>query len=84
MLLLQKDDSSPASFEKTLSTLATKITNTQASLERTRARSRRLRVLGTLYLSFAYLVYAIVALLVIGWKNMGAYEWTGMAGGPIL
>lgn len=82
--MLQKDDSSPASFERTLSTLSAKIANTQASLERTRASSRRLRVLGTLYLSFAYLVYAIVALLVVGWKNMGVYEWTGMAGGPVL
>ncbi|KAJ4386059.1 hypothetical protein N0V93_008951 [Gnomoniopsis smithogilvyi] len=80
----KKDDNSPSSFEKTLSTLSTKITNTQAQLDRTRASHRRLKVLSTLYLSFAYLVYAIVALLVVGWKNMGAYEWSGMAGGPVL
>lgn len=80
----QKDDSSPASFEKILSTLSTKIANTQASLERTRASSRRFKVLSTLYLAFGYLVYAIVALLVVGWKNMGAYEWSGMAAGPVL
>ncbi|ROV88072.1 hypothetical protein VSDG_09391 [Cytospora chrysosperma] len=80
----KKDDSSPASFEKALSVLSTKITNTQARLEQNRASSRRIRVLSTLYLSFAYLVYAIVALLVVGWKNMGAYEWSGMAGGPVL
>ncbi|KUI69689.1 Protein lunapark [Cytospora mali] len=80
----KKDDSSPASFEKALSVLSTKITNTQARLEQNRASSRRVRVLSTLYLSFAYLVYAIVALLVVGWKNMGAYEWSGMAGGPVL
>lgn len=80
----QKDDSSPASFERALSTLSSKITNTQARLEKTRSSSRRVRVLSTLYLSFAYLVYAIVALLVVGWKNMGAYEWSGMAAGPVM
>ena len=77
-------DSSTASFEKTLSTLSTKITETQASLDKVRASSRRAKVLWTLYLSFAYLVYAIVLLLVVGYKNLGAYEWTGLAGGPVL
>ncbi|KAM5347195.1 hypothetical protein ACJ41O_010200 [Fusarium nematophilum] len=78
------DSSSTASFEKTLSTLSSKITDTQASLERLRSSSRRARVLWTLYLSFAYLVYTIVLLLVVGYKNLGAYEWTGLAGGPVL
>ncbi|CAM1501541.1 Fc.00g035250.m01.CDS01 [Cosmosporella sp. VM-42] len=78
------DSSSTASFEKTLSTLSTKITETQASLDKVRASSRRAKVLWTLYLSFAYLVYAIVLLLVVGYKNLGAYEWTGLAGGPVL
>lgn len=40
-------------------------------------------MLWTLYLSFAYLVYAIVLVLVVGWQNMGQWEWTGMAGGPV-
>ncbi|KAH8686590.1 hypothetical protein BGZ61DRAFT_355781 [Ilyonectria robusta] len=78
------DDSSTASFEKTLSTLSTKITDTQSLLDRVRSSSRRARVLWTLYLSFAYLVYTIVLLLVIGYKNLGAYEWTGLVGGPVL
>ncbi|KAG6293203.1 hypothetical protein E4U46_007854 [Claviceps purpurea] len=78
------DSSSPASFEKTLSTLSTKITDAQARLDRLRAKSRRLKVLWTLYLGFAYLVYAIVLLLVVGYKDLGIYEWTGMAGGPLL
>jgi hypothetical protein len=80
----RKDDSSTASFEKTLSTLSTKITSNQARLDKLRASSRRVRVLWTLNLSFAYLVYAIVLLLVIGYQNMGAYEWGGLAGGPFL
>ncbi|KAG5973215.1 hypothetical protein E4U56_005207 [Claviceps arundinis] len=78
------DSSSPASFEKTLSTLSTKITDAQARLDRLRAKSRRVKVLWTLYLGFAYLVYAIVLLLVVGYNNLGIYEWAGMAGGPLL
>ncbi|KAL2127992.1 hypothetical protein VTI74DRAFT_9865 [Chaetomium olivicolor] len=79
-----KDDSSPASFEKALSALSVKITTTQAQLDQTRLKSRRVKVLCTLYLGFAYLVYGIVLVLVVGWRNMGPWEWTGMAGGPIL
>ena len=41
-------------------------------------------MLWTLYLVFAYLVYAIVAFVVIGYNNMGAYEWTGLASGPVV
>lgn len=81
---MQGDDSSPASFEKALSSLATKITATQAQLDKTRSTSRRLKVLWTLYLTFAYLVYAIVLVLVVGWKNLGAWEWTGLAGAPVV
>ncbi|SCO87298.1 uncharacterized protein FRV6_11425 [Fusarium oxysporum] len=78
------ESSSTASFEKTLSTLSTKITDTQASLDKVRASSRRARVIWTLYLSFAYLVYAIVLLLVVGYNNLGAFEWGGLTGGPVL
>ncbi|KAI5463937.1 hypothetical protein BGZ63DRAFT_139644 [Mariannaea sp. PMI_226] len=78
------DSSSTASFEKTLSTLSTKIADTQGGLDRARANSRRTRVLWTLYLSFAYLVYTVVLLLVVGYKNLGAYEWIGLTGGPLL
>ncbi|KAK4150957.1 hypothetical protein C8A00DRAFT_17589 [Chaetomidium leptoderma] len=79
-----KEDSSPALFEKALSTLSAKITTTQTRLDQTRAKSRRVKVLCTLYLGFAYLVYGIVLVLVVGWRNMGAWEWTGMAGGPVV
>jgi hypothetical protein len=83
-LLPQKEDSSPASFEKALSALATKITTAQTQLDQSRAKSRRVKVLCTLYLGFAYLVYGIVLVLVVGWRSMGPLEWTGMAGGPVL
>ncbi|KAH9905185.1 hypothetical protein F4778DRAFT_696576 [Xylariomycetidae sp. FL2044] len=78
------ESSSPASFEKTLSILSAKITTTQTQLDRVRNSSRRIRVLWTLYLAFAYLVYAIVLVLVVGTKNLGSWEWTGLAGGPVL
>ncbi|KAK8070649.1 hypothetical protein PG997_010852 [Apiospora hydei] len=78
------EDSSPASFEKALSTLSAKITATQLQLDKVRTRSRRIKVLWTLYLSFAYLVYAIVLILVVGYSNLGVWEWVGMAGGPVL
>ncbi|KAK7917741.1 hypothetical protein PG985_011349 [Apiospora marii] len=78
------EDSSPASFEKTLSNLSTKITATQLLLDKVRTRSRRIKVLWTLYLSFAYLVYAIVLILVVGYNNLGVWEWLGMTGGPVL
>lgn len=79
-----KEDSSPASFEKALSALSTKITATQTQLDQNRVKSRRVKLLCTLYLGFAYLVYGIVLILVVGWKNMGPLEWTGMAGGPVF
>lgn len=41
-------------------------------------------MLWTLYLSFAYLVYAIVLFMVVGFKNLGPIEWTGVSGGPVL
>ncbi|CEJ89577.1 hypothetical protein VHEMI05415 [[Torrubiella] hemipterigena] len=78
------DSNSPASFEKTLATLSTKITDTQAQLEKTRARARRLRALSTLYLTFAYLVYSILVFVVVGYQNLGAYEWGAIAGGPVI
>ncbi|KAI1272524.1 hypothetical protein F5Y07DRAFT_301438 [Xylaria sp. FL0933] len=78
------DGLSPAEFEKTLATLSTKITNTQAQLEQVRNSSRRIKLLWTLYLAFGYLVYAIVLVLVVGWQNLGPWDWTGIAGGPVF
>ncbi|TLD07717.1 hypothetical protein PgNI_11025 [Pyricularia grisea] len=78
------DTSSTASFEKALSSLSAKINATQAQLDRTRSTARRVQVLWSLYLSFAYLIYAIVLVLVVGWTNLGPYEWSGVAGGPVL
>jgi hypothetical protein len=76
--------SSTASFEKTLSTLSAKIATSQSKLDRLRSSARRIKVLWTLYLTFAYLVYAIVLLIVVGYKNMGSLEWAGFAAGPVI
>ncbi|PTB44896.1 hypothetical protein M441DRAFT_23214 [Trichoderma asperellum CBS 433.97] len=80
----KRSDPSPASFEKALSSLSKKIATTQSRLEWTRLRFRKIKVLGTLYTSFAYLVAVIVLLLVVGYTNLGPMDWTGMAGGPVF
>lgn len=80
----QAGPSSTASFEKTLSTLSTKIATTQSKLDRLRSNARRFKVLWTLYLTFAYLVYAIVLLIVVGYNNMGRIEWAAIAAGPVM
>ncbi|KAM0265363.1 hypothetical protein ACHAQJ_000204 [Trichoderma viride] len=80
----KRNVTSPSSFEKALSGLSKKIATTQTRLEWTRLRSRKIKVLGTLYTSFAYLVCVIVLLLAVGYPNLGPWEWTGMAGGPVF
>ncbi|KAL8825740.1 MAG: hypothetical protein Q9191_004228 [Dirinaria sp. TL-2023a] len=68
------DDSSPASFEKILSTLSSKISKKGSDLDSLRQRSRRLGLLWTLYTTFTYLLYSIILLLVVGWRNWGPTE----------
>lgn len=81
---LQGDDNSPASFEKALSTLSAKITKTNSRLDSLRQRSRRLSVLWTLYAGFAYLLYTIILVLVVGWRNWGPAEYAAVTAGPIM
>ncbi|MCJ1389906.1 hypothetical protein MMC18_002763 [Xylographa bjoerkii] len=78
------DDTSPASFEKTLSTLSNKITKATTKLDGCRQQARRFKALWTLYSSFAYLLYLMIVALVVGWKNWGATEYTAVAGGPLV
>ncbi|EON65338.1 hypothetical protein W97_04576 [Coniosporium apollinis CBS 100218] len=77
-------DSSAASFEKTLSTLAAKISKASAKNDRLRQSSRRVRAMWTLYTSFAYMIVALILTLVTGWKNWSPVEYTAIAGGPVL
>ncbi|KAG0645049.1 ER junction formation factor lunapark [Hyphodiscus hymeniophilus] len=78
------NDTSPASFEKALSALATKISKSQTQLDGLRQRGRRFKALWTLYTSFAYLLCVIILFLVVGWKNWTALEYTAVAGSPLF
>ncbi|KFY15455.1 hypothetical protein V492_01979, partial [Pseudogymnoascus sp. VKM F-4246] len=78
------EDASPASFEKTLSALSEKITKAQLRLDTLNQRSRRRIALWTLYTSFAYILCVIILALVVGWRNWGAAEYTGVAGSPLI
>jgi len=78
------DDTSPASFEKTLSALSTKIAKATSRLESCRQQSRRFKGLWTLYSSFAYILYVAIVALVVGWKNWGPIEYSAVSGGPVI
>ncbi|MCJ1243199.1 hypothetical protein MMC30_000396 [Trapelia coarctata] len=78
------DDTSPASFEKTLSALSSKIAKASSRLEGSRQQGRRFKGLWTLYSSFVYLLYVVVVGLVVGWRNWGPVEYTAISGGPLV
>ena len=80
----QGDDDSPASFEKALSTLSGRITKVNTKLDNVRQRSRRFTLLWTLYSSFAYLLYSIILVLVVGWRSWGIAEYAAVFGGPLV
>ena len=81
---LQGDDKSAAGFEKVLSTLSNKINRISATDARLRQNQRRIRVLWTLYTCFAYVLAALILILVTGRENINAVEWSGLAGGPVF
>ncbi|KAL3262974.1 hypothetical protein ABHI18_002259 [Aspergillus niger] len=78
------EDTSPASFEKALAALSTKITRATTRLDLHRQHARRFKALWTLYTTFAYLLYSIIIALVLGWQNWGITEYGAIIGGPIL
>lgn len=78
------EDNSPASFEKALSNLSRKITQTANRLDSTRQQARRFKALWTLYTTFAYLLYSIILALVLGWQNWGIVEYAAVLGGPVV
>ena len=80
----KRNDTSPASFEKILLNLSTKIAHSSGRLDNLRQRSRRLKVLWTLYATFAYLLCTIILILVVGWREWGPIEYTSVAGGPVV
>ncbi|KAF1959676.1 hypothetical protein CC80DRAFT_405622 [Byssothecium circinans] len=79
-----KSSGDAASFERTLSDLTGKITRAAARNDGLRQKSRRVRVMWTLYVGFAYILAALLLTLVTGWRNWGPIEITIVAGGPVL
>ena len=79
----RNDTTSAASFEKTLSQLSTKINRYSTQLETFRTKQRRYKALLTLYAGFSYILVAAILVLVTGWDNWGAIEYTAVAGGPV-
>lgn len=79
-----RDDTSAASFEKVLRQLSTKINAATAQNDRLRQSQRRLKALWTLYSSFAYILVALILVLVTRIQNWDIYEYTAVAGGPVL
>ncbi|KAF2644951.1 hypothetical protein P280DRAFT_466202 [Massarina eburnea CBS 473.64] len=79
-----KSSGDAAAFERALSTLTGKVSRATARNDNLRQKSRRVRVMWTLYAGFAYILAALLLTLVTGWRNWGAYETTAVAGGPIL
>lgn len=78
-----KSSEDAASFEKALSYLSARINKTAATNDGLRQRSRRVRVMWTLYAGFAYILAALLLILVTGWRSWGATEISIVAGGPV-
>ena len=80
----QGEDNSPAPFEKSLSALSTKITETTSRLDSNRQTARRFKAIWTLYAIFAYTLYTIAVALLVGWENYGLKEIPALVGGPVM
>jgi len=83
-LISPQSSEDAASFERTLSTLTGKIARSAARNDLLRQRARRVRVMWTLYAGFAYILAALLLLLVTGWRSWGATEISVVTGGPVL
>lgn len=79
----RSDNTSAASFEKTLSQLSAKINRYSSQIESFRSKQRRYKALLTLYAGFSYILVAAILTLVTGWDKWGAIEYTAVAGGPV-
>ena len=84
LTILKGDNDSAESFEKKLSVLATKISKTSGTNDLLRTRARKVKVGWTIYGGFTYILAALIFLLVTGWQNWGAVEYTVVAGGPLV
>ncbi|KAK5938924.1 hypothetical protein PMZ80_009116 [Knufia obscura] len=84
MSWLWRNDSSAASFEKALQKLSAQINSSTVSLDKTRTRQRRAKALWTLYTSLAYLISALILVLVIGPQDWDLPHYGSLVGGPLL
>ncbi|GAB7363638.1 hypothetical protein MBLNU230_g4208t1 [Neophaeotheca triangularis] len=78
------DDTSAASFEKALSQLSDRINKASSQNDNLRQHQRRFKALWTLYSGFAYILIALILVLVTGWEQWGPVEYSSVSGGPVL
>ena len=83
-LLTAQAGDDAASFERALSALTAKINRATAVNDKRRQTSRRARVIWTLYAGFAYILAALLLVLVTGRQNWGVVEVSVLAGSPVV
>ncbi|KAF1978541.1 hypothetical protein BU23DRAFT_549968 [Bimuria novae-zelandiae CBS 107.79] len=79
-----KSGEDAAYYERTLSTLTGKIQRASARNDAIRQRSKRFKVMWTLWAGFAYIFCVLFWSLIVGYKNWGPTEYTALAGGPLI
>ncbi|EPQ63917.1 Bgt-4119 [Blumeria graminis f. sp. tritici] len=80
----KSEEKTPASFERILSALATKISAYQSQLDSLRSSKRRYKALWTLYTSLLYLIALAILILIVGSKNWTVWEGSALAGFPVV
>ncbi|KAF3916327.1 hypothetical protein ABW21_db0204401 [Orbilia brochopaga] len=77
-------DDSPGAFEKKLSSLATQILDHEKRLNTLRTRGRRLKALWTLYTIIAWVIYASILGLVVGFDHANVYQIAALGVSPFV
>lgn len=67
-----------------MSKLASQISAANLTLDTSRSRGRRIKALWTLYTTLTYLLYTLIAVLVLGPQNWSLYHYAGLVGIPAL
>ena len=78
------DANSAELFERVLSQLSVKINKSSTQHDQSRSRQRRYKALWTLYSSFAYILVVLILILVTGWEQWRAAEYTAVSAGPVV
>ncbi|KAF3910404.1 hypothetical protein ABW20_dc0103650 [Dactylellina cionopaga] len=77
-------DNSPGAFEKKLSSLATQILDHEKRLTLLRNRGRRFKGLWTIYTIIAWVIYATILVLVVGFNRANVFQLTGLGVSPFV